>query len=110
VIRFANTEPKFVPGALVRHRRYDYRGLVVAVDERCRASHEWYMSNRTQPNLNQPWYHVLVDKTATTTYAAESNLEHDETPGPIDHPLVQEYFDNFCEGKYHRNDRPFEGW
>lgn len=110
MIRFAETAPEFEPGSIVQHRRYGYRGLVVAVDQRCQASHEWYMSNRSQPDLNQPWYHVLVHQSATTTYAAESNLAADQTSEPIDHPLVQEYFDLVSPGQYQRNDRPFVGW
>ena len=110
VIRFAETEPKFSPGDLVRHRRYGYRGVVAAVDIRCQADHEWYMSNRTQPDQNQPWYHVLVDGTATTTYAAENNLTDDPSSEPVDHPLVADYFTGFIDGRYERNDRPWQGW
>lgn len=110
MIRFAETAPKFTPGTLVRHRRYGYRGLVVAVDDRCQASHEWYMSNRSQPELNQPWYHVLVHQSATTTYAAESNLVDDASEEPIDHPLIDEYFSFEPPARYLRNERPFVGW
>ena len=110
MIRFADTEPKFAPGELVRHKRYGYRGVVVAVDPRCLADHQWYTSNRTQPDQNQPWYHVLVDGGATTTYAAESNLEADVSGEPVDHPLVNEFFAAFDDGCYVRNDHPWPGW
>ena len=110
VIRFAETEPKFEPGEIVRHRRYHYRGVVASVDLRCQADHDWYVANQTQPEQNQPWYHVLVDGSATTTYAAEANLEADSNGDPVDHPLLSNYFDDFCEGKYVRNDRPWKGW
>lgn len=110
MIEFAETKPRFAPGQLVRHRRYGYRGVVVAVDPRCQADPEWYMSNRTQPDQNQPWYHVLVHGTATTTYAAESNLREDSAGEPVDHPLVSQYFDGFSHGKHVRNDLPWKGW
>jgi len=110
MIRFAETEPHFSVGQLVRHRRYGYRGVVVAVDERCMADHNWYMRNRTQPDQNQPWYHVMVDGSATVTYAAQSNLSADASREPIDHPLINEFFSGFCGGRYQRNDRPWMGW
>ena len=110
MFQFANSEPKFAPGELVRHRKYDYRGVIVAVDPRCQADHQWYMSNRSQPDQNQPWYHVLVDGCATTTYAAESNLTADKSGEPVDHPLVQEFFTGFCQGAYIRNGQTWQGW
>jgi len=110
VIRFADTEPRYVPGQLVRHRRYDYRAVVVAVDCRCLAEHDWYMSNRSQPDQNQPWYHLLVDGSATSTYAAECNLEVDKSGEPVDHPLIHQFFDGFSAGCHCRNDRPWQGW
>ncbi|MEM9657494.1 MAG: heat shock protein HspQ [Planctomycetota bacterium] len=110
MIRFIDNEPRFVPGDLVRHRRYSYRGLIVAVDCRCRASHEWYMGNRTQPDQNQPWYHVLVDGSAASTYAAQSNLVPDASDEPLDHPLLEEYFEVLSDGRYQRNDRQYAGW
>lgn len=110
VIRFSQTSPHFAPGQLVRHRRYGYRGVIAAVDLRCMADHGWYMSNKTQPELNQPWYHVLVDGAATTTYAAESSLMPDSSADPIDHPLVDDYFSGIENGQYQRNDRPWPGW
>ena len=110
MIRFVDTEPHFAPGHAVRHQRYGYRGLVVAVDNRCQADHDWYMANRTQPDQNQPWYHVLVHGSATTTYAAQSNLEADDSSEPIDHPLVGDFFDRLGDGRYVRNERPWLGW
>ena len=99
-----------MPGQIVRHRRYAYRGVIAAVDPRCLADPQWYMSNRTQPDLNQPWYHVLVDAAATTTYAAQSNLELDPGAEPIDHPLLDAFFDGMENGMYRRNNRTWKGW
>ncbi len=50
----------FQPGDLVHHKRYGYRGVVVAVDPNCRADDAWYQANQTQPDRDQPWYHVFV--------------------------------------------------
>ena len=98
---------RFVPGELVRHRRYGYRGVVVELDLSCQADEQWYHSNRTQPERDQPWYHVLVDGGTHTTYAAEANLTADETPLEIRHPLVELFFSGFHNGFYLRNDRPW---
>ena len=107
MIADAKPAPKFQPGQLVRHRRYGYRGVVVAVDHECRASVEWHQSNRTQPDRDQPWYHVLVDGGTLTTYPAQENLEADPSGQPIDHPMVDLFFTTFIEGHYDRNDRPW---
>ena len=98
---------RFVPGELVRHRRYGYRGVVVAFDLECQADEGWYRANRTQPKRDQPWYHVLVDGAAHTTYAAEENLRADDSPLAIRHPLLELYFSDFEDGFYRRNDRPW---
>ncbi len=54
-------DPLYHPGQIVRHRRYGYRGVVVDSDLTCKADEAWYQSNQTQPDRNQPWYHVLND-------------------------------------------------
>jgi len=96
------THCKFEPGQLVHHKRYDYRGVIFDVDESCQAENDWYQHNKTQPDRDQPWYHVLVDGSTQTTYVAEENLEQDESQAPINHPLVNQYFNDFADGRYHR--------
>jgi heat shock protein HspQ len=91
---------RFEPGQLIHHRRYDYRGVIVQVDENCRASDAWYQHNQTQPTRDQPWYHVLVHE-GQETYVAEENLEPDPAPVEIDHPLVEQIFPLFLNGRYH---------
>ena len=104
------TQPVFQPGQLVRHRRYGYRGVVVAFDPACLAPDEWYQSNQTQPDRQQPWYHVLVDGARTATYSAQENLEADPEPRPVRHPLVEQFFSSFAQGMYERNERQWPGW
>ena len=96
--------PAFAPGDLVSHKRYGYRGVVVAVDSACWASEDWYQSNQTQPDRNQPWYHVLVHDSSTATYPAESSLSRDSSGDPINHPWVGLFFLSFVDGRYLRND------
>ena len=62
--------------------------MVVERDLSCRASDEWYEGNKTQPDREQPWYHLLVHRAMHTTYAAHSNLEVDPSGEEVLHPLV----------------------
>lgn len=101
------SRPKFSPGDIVQHCRYGYRGVIVAVDQWCRADPEWYLANSTQPDREQPWYHVLVDGTEQVTYPAQQNLRPDTAGAPVQHPLLNRYFDGFHSGRYLRNGEPF---
>jgi len=97
----------FQPGQLVRHVRYGYRGVVVAYDESCEAPDEWYYANRTRPDRDQPWYHVLVHDSPSVTYAAQTSLAPDDSSDDVRHPLVTMFFDGRDAGRYHRNERPW---
>ena len=98
---------QFAPGDLVRHRRYGYRGVIVGLDPHCAAPDHWYESNQTQPGRDQPWYHVLVDQSHATTYAAQDSLAPDDSTAAITHPLLGQFFHAFEGGRYLRNDRPW---
>jgi heat shock protein HspQ len=95
-----NVPVNFEIGQVVHHRRYDYRGVVLAIDPLCRATDEWYESNLTQPDRNQPWYHVLVHG-GQETYVAQENLEVDTSGETVNHPMVTRYFGSFVNGRYH---------
>lgn len=94
---------KFLPGQIILHKQYNYRGVIYDVDDTCKANEEWYQSNKTQPKRNQPWYHILVDGELQTTYVAEENLELDRDLDPIDHPMIEEIFSKFHNGRYIRD-------
>ncbi|MCF7805000.1 MAG: heat shock protein HspQ [Candidatus Marinimicrobia bacterium] len=100
-------DPVFEIGQLVHHKRYGYRGVIVEFDPTCEADAAWYFSNQTQPKLEQPWYYVLVHDSQQVTYAAQTNLEPDNSGLPIKHPLVSKFFKDFRDGHYLRNDRPW---
>ncbi len=102
-----DSKPAFQPGDLVQHVRYGYRGVIVAVDGHCKADPKWYMANKTQPDRQQPWYHVLVHGGETCTYAAESSLMADPVGKEVNHPFVSYFFHKFSSGKYVRNDHPW---
>jgi heat shock protein HspQ len=103
-------QPLFAPGQLVRHKHYGYRGVVADFDMTCMAEETWYYANRTQPPRNQPWYHVLVDGSPITTYAAQTNLEPEDSLEPVRHPLVRSLFTAFENGRYERSEARLRGW
>jgi len=107
---FPDQLPHFQIGQLVCHRQYSYRGVVVDFDMRCMAGDDWYRSNRTHPDPSQPWYHVLVDGSTATTYAAQKNLDLDIGHKPVAHPLLEHFFESFADGQYKRNDRQWLSW
>ena len=108
----ASARARFRMGQPVHHRLFDYRGVIVDVDPGFQASEEWYETMaRSRPPKNQPWYHVLVDGSATATYAAQTSLEADDAAAPITHPLVAVFFSDFTGQAYVRNDLPWpEAW
>lgn len=99
--RQALATARFQPGQLVRHRRFDYRGVIIEVDAHFEGTKEWYdRVARSHPPKDAPWYHVLPDAAEHTTYVAEQNLETDRDLQPIDHPLLKYVFDGFENGRY----------
>jgi heat shock protein HspQ len=100
------TRVKFCVGELIHHRLFDYRGVVVDVDQTCQASDDWYETvARSRPPKNRPWYHVLVHGAEHATYVAERNLETDVSRQPIEHPLLDAFFTGFEDGRYRRSPR-----
>jgi heat shock protein HspQ len=94
---------RFSVGQLIRHRLFAYRGVIFDVDASFQLSDEWYEAvARSRPPKDRPWYHVLVDGSDSTTYVAERNLEADSGGAPIQHPLLEEYFTRFENGRYLR--------
>lgn len=99
------TQVKFSVGELVHHRLFDYRGVVVDVDQNFQGTGEWYEAvAKSRPSKNKPWYHVLVHESDHSTYVAEQNLETDHVSEPINHPMVEHFFSKFDHGKYVRID------
>ena len=96
----------FSVGYVVEHRLFGYRGVVFEVDACFEGSDAWYEQvARSRPPRDRPWYHVLPDGMEHTTYVAERNLEAADPPAAIQHPLLDQLFDEFRDGRYiiHRN-------
>ena len=94
---------RFAVGELIHHRLFDYRGVIVDVDQSFQGTEEWYDTvARSRPPRDQPWYHVLVHGSDHTTYVAERNLEADDSAQPISHPLLRHFFSGFDNRRYRR--------
>lgn len=93
---------KFEAGDIIQHRKYAYRGVVVGWDASCQADEEWYQRNKTQPDRNQSWYHVLVDRSDATTYVAQENLALATDTTEITHPILKQHFSSYFQGRYYK--------
>ena len=98
---------KFNIGQLIKHKLFDYRGVIVDVDPVFEGSDEWYDEvARSRPPKDRPWYKVLVHDSDHETYVAERNLDNDSSHEPVDHPMIASYFKRFNDGHYlHTQDR-----
>ena len=92
---------RYEVGQVVHHLRFGYRGVIVGVDQTFQLSDEWYDQVAiTRPPRSKPWYQLLVHDAEHTTYVAERHIELDPEFEPVEHPLVEEYFSEFRNGKY----------
>ena len=95
------SECKFFLGQVVRHRLFNYRGVIFDVDPVFSGSEDWYQQvARSRPPKDQPWYHVLVSEADHTTYVAERNLDADPSGLPVEHPELEQFFSGFDSGRY----------
>jgi heat shock protein HspQ len=99
-------EAKFKLGQVVRHRLFDFRGIIFDVDPLFNNTDEWYerIPEERRPRKDQPFYHLLAeneDKTTYIAYVSQQNLEKDHSKAPFNHPSVSLLFDgNDSEGNY----------
>ena len=87
---------KFSIGNVVKHKRFDFRGVIYDVDFEFNNSEEWYQSipKNIRPKKNQPYYHLLAENNEITyeAYVSEQNLIIDNSDEPVKHPLIKEIF------------------
>ena len=95
---------KFGIGAIVKHRLYPFRGVVVDVDPEFDNTDEWYESipAELRPDKAQPFYHLLAENADSyyTAYVSQQNLVQDSENGPIGHPDVDDMFDGLDGERY----------
>ena len=96
VIPMSTHEAKFQVGQILHHKLFEYIGVVFDVDATFQGTDEWYEQvARSRPPKDKPWYHVLVNEAAHTTYVAEQNLEPAQAPQRIVNPLADDLFASF---------------
>ncbi len=102
---------KFQIGQVVRHKKYDFRGVVFDVDPVFDNTEEWYQSIPVEirPAKDQPFYHLFAEneQSAYIAYVSEQNLLPDERGGPLRHPQIKDIFEIDKLGQYHA--RNFSG-
>ena len=95
---------RFGIGDVVRHRRFDFRGVVFDVDPVFSNSEEWYeaIPEDIRPRRDQPFYHLLAENedSSYVAYVSQQNLLPDADGGPVEHPNVTELFEDFRNGRY----------
>ena len=91
-------------GEVVRHRVFDFRGVIFDVDPVFANSEEWYDSipAEVRPRKDQPFYHLLAENgdSSYIAYVSQQNLVPDDENGPVSHPAIDGIFDDFAEGRY----------
>jgi len=92
---------RFGVGDVVRHRMFDFRGVIFDVDPVFANSEEWYeaIPAEIRPTKEQPFYHLLAENDESTyvAYVSQQNLVGDASGGlaglpsphdPLTHPLA----------------------
>ena len=96
---------RFAIGDVVKHRIFDFRGVVFDVDPEFANSEEWYeaIPEAIRPSKDQPFYHLLAENAESTyvAYVSQQNLVPDDTDEPVDHPAIAAMFDRMEGGRYH---------
>jgi heat shock protein HspQ len=94
---------RFAIGEVVRHRIFDFRGVIFDVDPEFANSEEWYdaIPEAIRPSKEQPFYHLLAENAESTyvAYVSQQNLVADDSDEPVDHPAIPRMF-NREDGRY----------
>ncbi len=94
----------FSLGEVVRHRIFEFRGVIFDVDPVFNNSEEWYQAipEEIRPSKDQPFYHLLAEngESSYVAYVSQQNLLPDDEGGPVEHPAISGIFDDFSGGRY----------
>ena len=95
---------RFAIGDVVRHKMFDFRGVVFDIDPVFANSDEWYdaIPAEVRPLREQPFYHLLAENgdSSYVAYVSQQNLLRDEADGPVHHPAIAGMFDSFDGERY----------
>lgn len=97
-------EARFGLGDVVRHRLFDFRGVVFDIDPIFANSEEWYeaIPAEIRPAKDQPFYHLFAvnDDSSYIAYVSQQNLVSDRAGGPVNHPSIPDLFHDYDSGRY----------
>ena len=95
---------RFTIGEVVRHRLFDFRGVIFDVDPVFANSEEWYQAipEEIRPAKDQPYYHLLAENSESSyiAYVSQQNLLAETDGEPVDHPAISGMFEDFDQGRY----------
>jgi len=95
---------RFSIGDVVRHRMFEFRGVVFDIDPVFANSEEWYQAipEDVRPAKDQPFYHLLAENSDSSyiAYVSQQNLILDDSDEPVDHPAIEGLFDDYADGRY----------
>ena len=95
---------RFTIGDVVRHRLFDFRGVIFDVDPEFANSDEWYeaIPEDIRPRKDQPFYHLLAENAESSyvAYVSQQNLLPDDSGEPVDHPAIPDMFEEAEDGRY----------
>ena len=90
-------QAKYQIGQVLRHRLFDFRGVVFDVDPVFANTDEWYESipEEVRPAKDQPYYHLFAENERThyVAYVSEQNLVPDESDSRVSHPDIASMFE-----------------
>nr|WP_233150759.1 heat shock protein HspQ [Sphingomonas sp. BT553] len=95
---------RFSIGEVVRHRMFDFRGVIFDVDPVFANTDEWYdaIPEAIRPHKDQPFYHLLAEnmESSYVAYVSQQNLVPDDSDEPVDHPAISGLFTSYADGRY----------
>lgn len=95
-------DAKFQIGQVLRHRLFDFRGVVFDVDPVYANTEEWYeaIPEEVRPAKDQPYYHLFAENERThyVAYVSEQNLVADDSDSPVGHPDIAKVFEKTPNG------------
>ena len=95
---------RFAIGEVVRHKVFDFRGVIFDVDPVFANTEEWWQAipEEIRPAKDQPFYHLFAENAETeyVAYVSEQNLLPDESGQPLRHSRIDEVFERDDSGAY----------
>ena len=89
---------KFSIGDVVKHKHFDFRGVIYDVDFEFNNSEDWYQSipKDVRPKKDQPFYHLFAESEEGPyiAYVSQQNLLKDDSQEPCLHPQIDVMFNN----------------